>query len=324
MIFLFLIFNITYHSIKVDGNLSDFENDEKVISDRYEDSFWGTQNEITNFYLTWDRDNIYIGLEYNVKNNALLIVIDAGYEGLEDLDILNWYPRNLKLSGIEANYLLALWDADFSKGGFRKIFSSGATTDLTSNIEVINKGMSGSKSYIEAKLPFNLIFENGFSKDAKIKFFICIAGGDHSGAGDVAPDNSDVDGIAPDYIRKFALLEFDKNSDFKPDSGIKPIFNLKIEEAQFEKIEIKKFYINKEDIKTGEINECLIEISKSSNINLILVSEEGKLYKKLYNGIIPANEIKSFSFKISKPGIYILLLEIPGKLREKKILKVIK
>ena len=324
MIFLFFLLNITYHSIIIDGDLSDFTNDERILSDRYGDSFWGIQNEITDFYLTWDKNNIYIGLEYIVKNNALMIVIDAGVPGLQDLDILNWYPRNLKLNGINANYLIALWDADLSKGGFRKILTSGATTDLTSNIEIINKGSSGNKSYIEAKLPFNLIFESGFNSGAKIKLFVCIAGGDHSGAGDIAPDNPDVDGIAPDYIRRFAVIEFDKDFDAKPDSGVKSTQNLEIIEAQFEKFEIKKFEIKKENVTAGETNECSIMISRTSNINLFLISEEGKLYKKLYQGTVLGGELKTFSFNITKPGIYILLLEIPEKLREKKVLKVIK
>jgi len=308
----------------VDGDLSDFSNDEIVLRDRWGDSYWGLQNEIGNFYMTWDKENFYIGLEYIVKNNALMIIIDVGIPGLQDLDILNFYPRNLKLVGINANYLIALWDADLTKGGFRKIDIKGTTTDLTSSVEIVNNGKSGEKSYIEAKIPFDLIFEAGFSSGSEIKIFACIAGGDHSGSGDIAPDNMDIDGIPPEYVRKFAVIYFDKDFNAVPDSGIEPYNSMELKEVQFEKFEIKEFKIRERVLFTNQKNECSVMVSKTSNLNLLIISEAGKLYKRVYQGTVIANELKTFSFSISDPGIYILLLEIPGKLREKKVLKVIK
>ncbi|MEO0268958.1 MAG: hypothetical protein ABIN73_04360 [candidate division WOR-3 bacterium] len=323
MIFLLFLINITYKTITVDGDLKDFSEDEKVLSDRYGDSFWGIQNELTNFFLTWDKNNIYIGVEYIVKNNALLIVFDTGEKGVSDLDILNWYPRNLKLYGIEANYILALWDADLSKGGFRKISTSGSTSDLSSYTEIYNRGKSGEKSYIEAKIPFPLIFENGFNSGSNLKIFLCIAGGDHSGSGDISPDNLDVDGLPPEYIRRFLLINLDKNLDAKPDSNIFPIQNSEIVESPFEKLELKEFKIDKNVIFINESVKLTFSLSENSNINISLITEDGKLFKKIFEGTLLKNEKREIDFNINKPGIYILLLEVKGKLRKKEVIKVV-
>ncbi len=324
MILLIFLISITYKTIIADGNLKDFTPDEKVLSDKYGDSFWGVQNELTEFFITWDKNNLYIGAEYIVKNNALLIIFDTGENGISDLDILNWYPRNLKLYGISANYILALWDADLSKGGFRKISPTGSTSDLTQYTSIYNNGKSGEKSFIEGKIPFSLIFENGFNSGASLKIFLCIAGGDHSGSCDISPDNTLVDGIPPEYVRKFLLINLDKNFDSKPDSNVLPVQNSEIIESPFEKLDLKEFKIEKSILFVNENVKLSVILSENSNINLSLITEEGKLYKKIFEGTILKNEKREFDFNINKPGIYVLLLEVKGKLRKKEVIKVIK
>ncbi|MEN3043762.1 MAG: hypothetical protein ABDH37_00895 [Candidatus Hydrothermales bacterium] len=324
MLFIFLFFNLTYHTINIDGDLSDFLDYEKVYSDNFGDSYWGLQNEVKDLYITWDKSNLYLGIEYIVKNNALLIIFNVGEEGLQDLDNLNFYPRNIKLVGFSANFMIALWDGDLLKGGFRKISINGSTSDLTSNIEIFNKGKSGENSILEAKIPFNIFFGENFKQNASIVIISFIAGGDHSGAGDILPDNEDVDGIPPEHVRRILKIHIDKNFDSKPDSGIKPFEQTEIEEKWFERINLKEFILDREIIFEGNSVKAQIKLSQTSYIDLVLIREDGKVYKKIYNGFIVADELKEFIFKIEKQGLYILLLDIKGKLKEKKVIKVLK
>ncbi|MEN3045774.1 MAG: hypothetical protein ABDH49_02115 [Candidatus Hydrothermales bacterium] len=324
MLLIFILFSLTYHQVQIDGNLSDFYDYERVYSDKPRDSYWGAQNELKDLYITWDKNNIYLGIEYIVQNNALLIIFGTGEEGLQDLDNLNFYPRNIKLVGFSANFMIALWDADFSKGGFRKISINGSTSDLTSSIEIFNNGKSGVNSILEARIPFNILFGGSFKQNANVIIAALIAGGDHFGAGDVLPDNEDVDGIPPDHVRRILKIYLDKDLDSKPDSGVKPLEHAEIEEKSFEKIFLKEFSVDKEIIFEGNSVKAQVKLSETSYVSLALINENGRLYKKIYEGPIVGEELKEFIFKIENQGLYILLLDIRGKLKEKKVIKVLR
>lgn len=124
----------TYHTIAIDGRTADFSPDELVVNDPIGDSFWNVPpNEIDNLYLTWDSLNLYVGCDYVVSGNALVIYLDADADqglGILNADRLDWYPRDFRFRGARPEFLIALWDANYSSGGVRKIQGDGKTQTI--------------------------------------------------------------------------------------------------------------------------------------------------------------------------------------------------
>ncbi len=79
--------------ISIDGDLSDWQGDEWVLSDTssvhgegIDDSRWGVNEEIVRVGLTWDAQYLYIAVEFRAQDGALLTALGYAPGGLSSLD----------------------------------------------------------------------------------------------------------------------------------------------------------------------------------------------------------------------------------------------
>ena len=218
----------SYNSPQVDGyinfTLADWDSNEVAIPDSPSDSRWAG-NEIDSILVTWDADSLYIGYIYAVNNNAMIILIDAG-TGVGDPDInnLDWYPRNFRFSEGKAEVIIAGWNAGMP--GVRRIIGDGVTRDTSASCRIANTAQSGTKGAAEIAIPWSAIYEPGADKvkpGVFLKIVGFVAGGDHYGGCDSAPDNPGIDGgPGPVTLSNFFLAFCDTNSDGIPDQGFPP------------------------------------------------------------------------------------------------------
>jgi hypothetical protein len=221
-------FATSYNSPLIDGYVNftpaDWDSNEVAIPDSPTDSKWAG-NEIDSVLVTWDADSLYIGYVYVVNNNAMIVLIDAG-TGIGDSDInnLDWYPRNFRLGDGKAEIIIAGWNAGMP--GVRRIISDGQTRDMSASCHVANSAQSGVKGAAEVAIPWSAIYELGGGKikpGVFLRVVAFIAGGDHYGGCDSAPDNPGIDGgPGPVTLSNFFFAFCDRNSDGIPDQGFPP------------------------------------------------------------------------------------------------------
>ncbi|MCX5801617.1 MAG: gliding motility-associated C-terminal domain-containing protein [Candidatus Eisenbacteria bacterium] len=218
----------SYNSPQIDGYINftsaDWDSNEVAIPDSPSDSKW-PGNEIDSILVTWDADSLYVGYIYVVNNNAMVVLIDAG-TGVGDSDInnLNWYPRNFRLSEGKAEVIIAGWNAGMP--GVRRITGDGQTQDMSASCRITNSAQSGVKGAVEIAIPWRAIYELGAGRikpGAILRIVGFVAGGDNYGGCDSAPDNPGVDGGAGPVILSNLFLAFcDRNGDGIPDEGFPP------------------------------------------------------------------------------------------------------
>ena len=229
--FLFTLFLIPlillanpYNSPIIDGVISispdDWDSDELLADDPDDDSYWGTGNDFDNIWLTWDANFLYIGLEFTVSDNVMLVYIETGIDGgVNDFNSTRGYtgayPRNITfpdLLGIDL--MLADWN-----GAVPSVFSIADS----SSVEIISgRNVATDGSYKqEIAVRWSSIYpdaENIVPDGARLKIVGIIAGGDDYGACDAVPDNSSVNGgEGPNLLDSLITIVVDSDSDGIPD-----------------------------------------------------------------------------------------------------------
>jgi len=338
LLFQFLCFSFSWaetpHTITIDG-IIDFSRDELIVDDSSTDSFWGSYNEIDNLYLTWDANFLYLGGDYVVSNNAFILFLDLGLgSGDRDVNNLDWYPRDFQFSGAEAEFILALWDANIFTGGVRKITGDGTTEEVS--VLISNSASHDNKGSIEAGISWENIFGMGkgrVKQGSILKLVAVIAGGDHSGGSDSAPDNEGVRGGGSTRLRTFFQISIDSDNDGWPDLKVKPSsagmvvtspkivqrfreFSLTPRVFSPKKEELKLFFITSDD------GEATIKI----------FDEEGKFIRNLGVRLrisggdkIELNwDGKDERGRPCRAGIYIISVLLDDSVREKAAFVLIK
>jgi len=212
-----------YHTITVDGNLSDWSEDESLADDR-NDSVWTGGNEIEKVYLTWDRNNIYIGIKGQSNNTGLVIYFDFGTDGFSDLTGINTWNRKVIFQNKKMDYFYGSWSQ--SGGNFYEILTATSASDIS----VSKKSVSG----WEMAIPFETIYKVGagnVTSGSSVSLFVSLATGDMgfemiSGStvtygylgGDCVPNNS-ISGLSVSTITAVLSKTFDSNSDGIPDDS---------------------------------------------------------------------------------------------------------
>jgi len=227
-IFLFctsLLFGVTYNTPTIDGSIAiaagDWDSDELIVDDPNNDSAWGASNEMNNLWLTWDANNLYIGIEYTASNNAMIVYLEMSIVGGEtdfnsDNGYQGAYPRNITFNSDDAiDLMIAGWNS-VTPGVWT--VTNNHSTDISGSCTI-----SGTTSS-EVEIPWNSIYglEVGtVPEGASLKIVGVIAGGNNWGACDSAPDNTDTDGDGgPDHLTNLWSITIDSNSDGTPDSGV--------------------------------------------------------------------------------------------------------
>ncbi len=330
---LILVVASTYHTISVDGNLEDWSAEELVIPDSPTDC-GVTGNEIYGVYITWDNNNLYIAGSYKLQQKALLIVMDRGIgKGVHDINNLDWYPRNFQFFGMNADILVALWNADLGTGGVREItgeiVNNRVRTLPFSGVTVQNHALPGDSGGIEVALPFSSLFPGGFPASAKIKVVALIAGSDHEGGVESAPDNPTIRPYQASPVRKFVELTLDSDGNGVPDSGAVPVNVARLVEVPEQALKISRFDLSERSIRMGDNLDVTVEISDYASIDVSIYDEYGRLMaKKVWQNGFPGQSytytwnLRDMSGKEVPQGIYIVVVKAGEYVREKKAIFV--
>jgi len=208
----------TPHTITVDGNLSDWNSDELIIDDANDDSLWAN-DEVKEIYLTWDADNLYIGANYTVSNNAFIVYLDTDYAGGEtdfEHDWSGWYRRYVTFENYDIDFFIPLWDTG-SPSALQVV--DGNNTDVSSNCTI-----SGSGGTWEVAIPWGQLLNGGVP--GYVAVAAVIAGGDDYGGADIAPDatGNTIDTNDSNHINIKAMFKVpvDSDGDHNADSGVSP------------------------------------------------------------------------------------------------------
>jgi len=213
-----------FKSPVIDGNIigdgTDWDYDDLRVDDPLGDSSWGP-NDIDNLWATYDSLNLYIGVRYQVNNNAMMIMVDAGTgTGTSDINNIDWYPRNFNFpDSLLCEFLIANWNG--GQLGVRRVTGDTSTEDITSLCQVSN-GPDGNFFYeAEIKIPWDVIYQSGagaVNENASVRLVSLIAGGDNWNGPDSAPDNPGMDGSgSPTTIYNMYNLPVDADGNGMPD-----------------------------------------------------------------------------------------------------------
>ena len=184
------------------GDGADWDADDLAVDDPLGDTTWGP-NDIDDLWITYDAENLYIGVRYQVEDNAMLLIVDAGTgTGASDIVDLDWYPRNFNFpDSLLAEFIIANWNG--GDLGVHRIQDNTTTADITAECGIghASKGQSFYES--EIRIPWSTIYglDPGLViPGARVKAVAMIAGGDRWNGPDSAPDNPGMDGGHPRLI----------------------------------------------------------------------------------------------------------------------------
>ncbi len=324
-----LLIGQTYKTIQVDGILNEWTEYELVIPDAPNDCAV-TGNEIYGIYMTWDANNLYIGASYKLQNKALLIVLDRGIgKGVHDINNLDWYPRNFQFFGMNADILIALWNADLGTGGVREITGQLVNNRIKTNpfpgVTNFNRALPGDSGALEVALPFAQLFPNGMPEGAEIRAVVLIAGSDHEGGVESAPDNPWIRPYQASSVRKIVRVKLDQNGDSKPDEEVFPTEASEVTYTEEKVLKIKTFDLSQRSAKIGETIDITLEVTDYTSVEVSIYTEKGELVKKYsLQNATPENpytfswDLKDLSSSYVPQGIYIIVAKAGNYVREKK------
>lgn len=175
--------------IIIDGNLSDW--DEIAVYDTIGDSPWGSGGDIGSLYTIIQNDTLFIGIEAQINNNALIIYMNVEPSdsslGYTDMDAIDFYPRKFIFpDSIKPQYIIAQWVDGNVSPEFRSIDTTGITTNLTDSTIIASSLEPGIKGALEIGIPISLI---SITQHGRIGLVALIAGGDHYDGPESVPEN---------------------------------------------------------------------------------------------------------------------------------------
>lgn len=184
-------------TVTVDGDLSDWPG--PTVPDSLGDSHWGPDGDLGDLYVAHDAQNLYIGLEYSLGQNACIIYIHAetpdpldGDTSMADLD---WFPRNFHFLPVDApEFLIARWDGDPSGRPELRHIPAPGTTELVDpgSYQLADVPAGGNLRRMEVAIPFQTLYglgEGQVPPYLRIRLVTVIAGGDGYGGPETVPDN---------------------------------------------------------------------------------------------------------------------------------------
>ncbi len=313
---------VPYHSVTVDGSTEDYAPDEQVLQDPTNDSFYGPSNELRDLYLTWDREALYLALDYVVQNNGIVLALSTGEGGVRDMNGLDWYPRNFQFAGVRINYLVALWNADLSTGGVRRILDSH-NTEPVGNALISNAGYAGAPSTVEVRLPWSELYPHGFPPGATLHLVAMVVGGDHATGGDLMPNPEEATlGFGAAYtVRTFYQVRVDANGDALPDSGtpitaLDTVITIPARTLRFTRLELLHRVL-----RPGQDLGLTVTVSEAADLRVTVYNERGeKMMARSYPGLEP-DQAYTWTWPVPgtwPAGIYILEVTANRVVQEKR------
>ncbi len=218
------VYAAPYNTPSVDGTINiapdDWDADELLVDDPLGDSYWGSNNDIDDVFLTWDAQYLYLGIRFTVSDNGMVLYVESGLPGgVTDFSSARGYrgafPRNIRFpSDCGIDLMIGSWNGE---GPYVYLLADSSSTDVTSSCIVATGG--GFEQ--EVAVPWELIYSSAsgvVQAGAELRVVCVIVGGDDYGGCDAAPDNSSIDGGAgPHDINQLASVLVDADGDGIPD-----------------------------------------------------------------------------------------------------------
>ncbi|MDQ3459995.1 MAG: fibronectin type III domain-containing protein, partial [Deinococcota bacterium] len=167
---------------RIDGDLSGWT--PKAILSSSGTSLWGGDNDFQELLVDWDDAYLYLGYRYRTWGNSAIIYMDSGSGGSTTPRQFNAWPRRADFA-TPVNFFLAQYE-----GGSAQFWQVGASNSVTSvSGSAFEKATAGSFPAFttEFAIPWTTL---GYSSrpNTTLNFYAGIFGGDHYGAGDIAPN----------------------------------------------------------------------------------------------------------------------------------------
>jgi len=203
-----------FHAPTVDGLIAgdgvDWASPDRVLDD-FDDDGNQRSGNTRHLWLTWDEENLYLGLNYQALDRTVVVYLDAGLDtGPADAALLDLFPRALVLpQGRHIDLMLAQHHTGFTNLGtlraWRVTGADGAVTEVTASTQNaqtygVDSTFPGASLFWfrnEIAIPWSVVYPEGAPARAVLRAAMAVTpGADGSGADDLMPGLGRLEGVA--------------------------------------------------------------------------------------------------------------------------------
>lgn len=225
--------------IPINGDVADFAPDDWVLDDSTtfrelpDDSQWGTDNDIRAIAVTWDNYNLYVGVPAVVVSTTLMLFLDVGCGGVDNLHTPGNFRRNIEFSVNTPNVLMRVLRQSVSPELAAVDCNHPVSVADPAEYQGIYVAQGATDGALEIAVPWDLL--PGFAMVSggvevpiaaqDLRVLAVVAGGPGMGAGDAAPDPSvvlDGDSTHVAILNNYVQLPLDGDGDGLLDIGVSP------------------------------------------------------------------------------------------------------
>jgi len=225
--------------IIINGDVADFAPDDWVLDDSTSfpeipgDSHWGTDNDVRAIAVTWDNFSLYVGVPAVVVSTTLMLFVDVGCGGVENLRDAGSFRRNIEFSVNTPNILTRVLHISEPPELAALDCNHPINTADPTEYQGIYVQEGSRDGALEIAVPWELL--PGFEKDASgvtvpsdgqyLRVLAVVTGGPGMGAGDAAPDPSvalENDSTRVAILNNYVELALDSDDDGLLDIGVSP------------------------------------------------------------------------------------------------------
>ncbi len=225
-----------FHTPTVNGLIAgdgvDWETPDRVLDD-FDDDGNQRSGNTRHLWLTWDQNNLYLGLNYQALDRTVVVYLDAGLgTGPTDASLLDQFPRALVLpAGRHIDLLLAQHHTGFTNLGtlqaWRVTDATGALTEITTSTQNaqtygVDNTFPGASIFWfrnEIAIPWSVVYPDGPPAHAVLRAAVAVTpGADGAGADDLMPGLGRLEGVAgPIRIAQMHASILDQDGDGEVD-----------------------------------------------------------------------------------------------------------
>ena len=225
-----------FHAPTIDGLIAgdgvDWESPDRVLDD-FDDDGNQRSGNTRHLWLTWDEDNLYLGLNYQAIDRTVVVYLDAGLgTGPADASLLDLFPRTLVLpQGRHIDLMLAQHHTGFTNVGtlraWRVTDAAGTLTEVTTSTQNaqtygVDNTFPGAGIFWfrnEIAIPWHVVYPEGAPARAVLRAAVAVTpGADGSGADDLMPGLGRLEGVTgPLQIAQMHASILDQDGDGEVD-----------------------------------------------------------------------------------------------------------